>query len=101
MDEDTNDYYNWEMIPKRNSDETKTGVTFKGDSQEYIEAHEKLMEIMSKKGTKYFVNEREIRILDNAKNKPIKIEIKPLKGSTGKVNIKIYNVNAKGSGYLK
>ena len=95
-EEDVNEFYDWEMIPKRNSEETKTGVTFKGDTEEYIKAHGLLLKMMDKKGTKYFVNSREIRILDNAKNKPIKVEVKPLKGETGKVNIKIYNVNTKG-----
>ena len=95
-EEDISDFYEWEMIPKRNSEETKTGVTFKGDTEEYIKAHGMLLKMMDKKGTKYFVNKREIRILDNAKNKPVKVEVKPLKGATGKVNIKIYNVNAKG-----
>ena len=94
--EDMNDFYDWDMIPKRNSEETKTGVTFKGNAEEYIKAHGLLLKMLDKKGMKYFVNEREIRILDNAKNKPIKIEVKPLKGETGKVNIKLYNVNNKG-----
>ena len=99
-DEDTNyinDGYDWEMIPKRNSDDTKTGVTFKGNSSEYLKGHEKLSQMMTKKEKRYFVNGRELRILDNAKNKPTKVEIKPLKGPSGKVNIKIYSVNAKGS----
>ena len=94
---DYNEFYDWQMIPKRNSEETKTGVTFKGDSDEYIAAQGKLYEMMNKKGLKYFVNGRQVRILDNAKNKPFKVEVKPLKGSTGKVNLKIYNVNAKGA----
>ena len=34
--------------------------------------------------------------MDNAKNKPIKIELKPTKGSSGKANIKLYDVNNRG-----
>ena len=70
---DYNEYYNWEMIPKCNSDDTKTGVTFKGDSDEYITAHGKLFEMLNKKGMKYFVNGRQVKILDNPKNKPFKV----------------------------
>ena len=53
---DCNDFYNWEMIPKRNSEEAKTGVTFKGDSDEYISALGKIHNMMNQKGMKYFVN---------------------------------------------
>ena len=59
---DSNEYYDWEMIPKRNSEETKTGVTFKGDSDEYISAHRKILEMMNKKGVIYFVNGRRVKI---------------------------------------
>ena len=41
--EDTNDYYDWEMIPRVYSDDSKTGVTFKGESPEYLEASKKLL----------------------------------------------------------
>ena len=72
--EDVNDYYDWEMIPTTYADDKKTGVSFKGDSNEYIKAHEMLMKMMDRKGTKYLVNGREFRILDNARNKPQNIQ---------------------------
>ena len=94
--EDVNEYYVWDMIPVTYPDDKKTGVSFKGDRVEYIEAHGMLTKMMDKKGSKFLVNGREFQILDNAKNKPIKVEIKPLKGPTGKANLKIYNVNKNG-----
>ena len=30
------DYYEWVMIPSCNPDDRKTGVTFKGDTEEYL-----------------------------------------------------------------
>ena len=48
---DSNDFYDWEMIPIVYSDIYKTGVTFKGESPEYLEASKKLFDIMNKKGT--------------------------------------------------
>jgi hypothetical protein len=98
--EDSNEFYDWEMVPKVYSEECKTGVTFKGDSEKYIEAHGKLILMMNRKGSKYLVNGREIRILDNVKNKPIKVEVRPLKGPLGKANIKIYNINGNGGGTI-
>ena len=35
--------------------------------------------------------------MDNVDNKPIKVEVKPAKGPSGKVNIKIYKANKSGS----
>ena len=99
-EDDHNVYYDIEMIPKRNSSETKTGVTIKGDSSEYIEGHGKIKKMLDQKGANFLINGRGLRILDNAKNKPIKVEIKPLKGPSGKVNIKIYDINAKGRGTI-
>ena len=72
----------------------KNGVTFKGETNDYIEAHQRIFNMMNRKGAKYHVNGREIRMLDNSKTKPIKVEVKPLKGPSGTVNLKIYNVNA-------
>ena len=95
-EEEINDFYDWELVPTVYPDESKTGVTFKGDSKEYVKAQGMVLELFNKKGAKYFINEREIRILDNVKNKPIKMEVKPLKGETGKVNIKLYKVNNQG-----
>ena len=96
-DDDENDYYEWMMVPKCYSEENKNGITFKGGSDEYLNAHEKITKMLNKKGAKFVINERAIRVLDNAKNKPIKLEVKPLKGRSGKVNVKIYGRNNNGS----
>ena len=93
---DHNEYYDWELVPKVYQDDMKTGVTFRGDSQEYLDARSKLKEMLDKKGMIYYINGNQLKILDNPKNKPIKVDIKPQKGPSGKANIKIYNVNNKG-----
>ena len=95
--EDENDFYDWMLVPKCYSEENKTGVSFTGGSTEYLNAHEMICKLLNKKGAKLSVNDRVIRVLDNAKNKAIKVEVKPLKGSTGKVNLKIYGLNNRGS----
>ena len=96
-EEETNhDFYEWIMVPMIDSIEKKTGITFKGDTDECIEAHKHIWDALNKKGTKYGINGVEIRILDNATNKPIKVEVKPEKGPSGRVNVKIYNVNKRG-----
>ena len=43
VEPDKTEYYDWEMIPKRNSDVDKTGITFKRRSEEYITAHKKYL----------------------------------------------------------
>ena len=90
------DFYDWTLVPKTYPIEKKSGVTFKGDTEEYLGAHKKVTEMLNKKGMKYLINGVELRILDNAKNKPIKIDVKFQKGASGKVNVKIYNVNKLG-----
>ena len=54
---------------------------------------------MQQNHAKYWVNEREVEIINrpNGKTKPIKVNVKPLKGLAGKVNLKFYDVNSKGS----
>ena len=91
------DYYEWVMIPGCNSDEMKTGVTFKGDTVEYLEAKQLIFKLFNNKGLKLSINDRNIRIVDNARKKPIKIEVKPPKGPAGKVNITIFDANKSGS----
>ena len=88
--------YSWLMIPKNETLDSKTGITIKGESIEYIAAHEKLTKVFEKRGAKFVINEIQLRILDNAKNKPFKIEVTPKAGSSGKVNIKFYKLNKQG-----
>ena len=62
-DYDHNEYYDWELVPTVYPEDMKTGVTFKGDSEEYLNAHTKLMKLMSnKKGTTYIINGRKLKI---------------------------------------
>ena len=55
-----------------------------------------IREYLNIKGIKYRINDREIRVLDNPKSKAIKVEVTPLKGQSGTVNVNIYNKNGKG-----
>ena len=95
MDEDQ-EYYEWSLTPKNASEENKTGVSIKGRDTEYINAHGKIVNLFKKKGDKFILNGNELYIADKQKNKPINIEIKSKKGFTGKVNLKIYDVNNRG-----
>ena len=90
------EYYEWNMIPMTYPEDRQTGVTIKGDTDEYFEASKKIFNLLNNKGMKYCVNDRDIRILDNVENKPIKIEVKSKKKPAGKVNVKIYGVNKLG-----
>jgi hypothetical protein len=94
------EFYEWVWVPKMYPEERKTGITIRGDTVEYITAHKRVFDMLNRKGAKYCVNEIEMRILDNAQNKPIKIEIKPPKGPSGRVNIKIYHANKNGQATL-
>ena len=97
--EEETEYYDWTMIPHCGREENKNGVTFKGDSQEYLEARDKIFDLFNKKGRKLTINNRKLRVVDNAENKPFKqfkIEVTPPKGLSGKVNMKIYGANKAG-----
>ena len=95
-DDNDTEYYDWTMIPHCNTEDRKTGVTFKGDTVEYLAASKRIFDLFNEKGRKLTINSRKIRILDNAKNKSIKVDIKPKKGPSGKVNVKIYGANKAG-----
>lgn len=95
-DIDGNDYYDWVMIPHCNTDDKKNGVTIKGDSAEYLRARDIIFKLFNKKGRKMVINNRKLQILDNIENKPIRVEVKPPKGPSGKVNVKIYQANKSG-----
>ena len=40
--EDINEFYDWVIVPKNISAENKTGITFKGDTEEYISANKNI-----------------------------------------------------------
>ena len=93
---DEEEHYEFAKIPQCNTDDKKTGVTFKGDTPEYLKARDELFKLFNKKGLILSINNTKLRILDNAKNKPIKIDVKPHKGVSGKVNITIFKPNKSG-----
>ena len=96
QEEGNDEFYDWTLVPKMYPPEKRTEVTFKGDTEEYFAAHTKIWKMFDIKGAQYLVNGVELRILDNAKNKPIKVEVKSKKGQSGKVNMKMYNVSKFG-----
>ena len=94
--ESMQEYYEWNMTPISYPEDKQTGITFKGNTEEYYEASKKIKNMMNIKGMKYVVNDREIKIVDNADPKPIKVEVKPKKGPSGKVNVNIFGINKQG-----
>ena len=97
MEDLTSDFYDVEMIPFKASANNKTGITFKGSSVEYLNAHKNILELVKRKGERYVINGIEIGIVDNPENKPICVDIKPKTGLSGKVNLSVFCVNDKGS----
>ena len=93
---DRNEFYDWEMVPTSYTEDLKTGVTFKGDSAGYIEAHKMINNMLTQNNSKFIINDREMTVKINGKNKPLKVDVKTIKGAVGKVNLKFYNVNSKG-----
>ena len=51
---------------------------------------------MNIRNVSYEINDREITILETGKIKPIKVQVKTVKGVVGKVNLKFYEANFKG-----
>ena len=94
-DNENSEYYDLVMIPHCSSEEKKNGITFKGDTAEYLRARDIIFDFFNKKGRKLTVNNRNLQILDIVKYQ-FKIEVKPPKGQTGKINIKIYPANKSG-----
>ena len=54
--------YDIEVTPVNASIENKTGITFKGNNEDYLDAHGKLLELMNEKGERYLINGIEIAI---------------------------------------
>ena len=88
--------YELEIVPTKASIENKTGITIKGNDHEYIEANRMLKDLFQKKGEKFLINGISISINDVPKNKPINVEVKSKLGLSGRVNLKIYELNKKG-----
>jgi hypothetical protein len=84
------DHYEINLTPNLAADKSKTGISFKGSDETYIEAHKHIVGII-KKGDRYLINGVEISIMDAPENKPAVIEVKLMSGLSGKANIRIYN----------
>ena len=91
--EDISDYYEWVLTPINATDENKSGVTFKGNDQEYFNAHHLVGELTKKKGDRFVINGVEISVADAPENKPVTIGIKCKTGLTGKANLTVYDKN--------
>ena len=94
--EEEGDGYDLELVPNKESEENKTGITIKGKEDDYMEAHRILKDFFRARGQKYHINGIDIRVVDLPKNKLIKVDVKPKVGLSGKVNLNIYEVNVKG-----
>ena len=47
--EEINDFYEFLMVPKVSLEENKIGVTFKGESNEYLQAHGLIWKLFNEK----------------------------------------------------
>ena len=47
---ESSDYYECSMTPKNAAEECKTGITFKGNDEEYVNAQKKVLQMIKKKG---------------------------------------------------
>ena len=91
------DDYDVTLIPKNDSEDSKTGVVIKGHDAKYLKAHKVIMDLMKKKGDEFLVNGIDVRIADVPANKPVNIEVKSKNGFSGKANLRFYEKNAKGT----
>ena len=95
--EDLNcDGYEMEIVPVKAAPDKKSGITFKGNSDGYLEAHRIIKAMTGTKGDRFIKNGVEMTILDTPKNKPIKVEIKLKNCMSGKANLKIFEINRNG-----
>ena len=60
-DDNDTEYYYWTMIPHCNAEDRKTGVTFKGDTVEYLAASKKIFDLLNEKGRKLAINIRKYK----------------------------------------
>ena len=96
MDSIKGEGYELEFVPVKAGPDNKSGITFKGSGAGYLKAHSIIKLMTEKTGEIMVTNGMEIVVIDTPKNKPIKIEIRKKNGVSGKVNLKIYDVNGKG-----
>ena len=96
MDSIRGEGYEVEFVPIKALPENKLGITFKGNGAGYLEAHKIIKSITGMTGEVLVKNGLEMSVIDTPKNKPTKIEIKYKNGVSGRVNLKIFDVNSKG-----
>ena len=100
MSDKSSEYFDCTITPINAPDEGKTGVTFKGTNEEYIQAYTLIMDMFKKKGDRYIINGVEFAIIDNPSVRPYIIEVKQKSGISGKVKLKIFGVNKNGGGTI-
>ena len=96
MDSIRGEGYEVEFVPVKALPENKLGITFKGNGVGYLEAHKIIKAITGMTGEVLVKNGLEMTVIDTPRNKPTKIEIKYKNGVSGRVNLKIFDVNSKG-----
>ena len=84
-------YYDIEFTPKEPSQEEKTGVSFKGDSEEFESAHKVLENMMNKARTSYDVEGNKVLVKSVPKASRITIEITTVNGEKGCVGLQFHN----------
>ena len=70
MSDKSSEYFDCTITPINAPDEGKTGVTFKGTNEEYIQAYTLIMDMFKKKGDRYIINGVEFAIIDNPSVRP-------------------------------
>ena len=98
--ENSSEFYDRIFTPGNAPERDKSGVTFKGTCEEYIQAYNLLMDVFKRKGDRYFMNGIEIAIVDTPNNRPSVIELKQKSGMSGKAKLRIFGVNKNGGGTI-
>ena len=83
-----------ELIPRNATNENKTGVIFRGESEEFVEAHRKLEKILKIPNGQFSFDGREVWIKNvprSTKTSPTTIEITTKKGEVGCVGLQFFS----------
>ena len=102
-EEDNQEYKTYTIKPFKNSDGEYFGLTIKGRTKEYLNAHAKIKEMITKgKFKKYFVKKGELKILDITQYKSSVraiIQVQSMKGDVkGSAELKVHNPSTKQKG---
>ena len=58
--DDNSEYYDWVMIPHCNPEEKKNGITFKGDTAEYLRARDIIFEFFQQERSDIDYKQQEV-----------------------------------------